>query len=115
MEDNPWMPTYKKKLKDFIMIENNLNDNEDKRAMNSITFYENFPLGKKSRLFGISKNNVSESQAHVANRNGIRLIIPPLGIKRWLEYSINTVNKYYAIIDEMWMKKTLYINCCCCI
>ena len=62
------------------MIDQNLNEGEGDIAMNRFKFYGNLPLGKKSRLFGISRNHVSESQAHATNRNGIRSIIPPLGV-----------------------------------
>ena len=66
LNDDSWLPSYKNKLKQCIMKHNNLNDDEDDNAMIRFKFYGNLPLGKKSQLFCISRNNVSESQANVA-------------------------------------------------
>ena len=80
LNDDSWLSGYMKKLKQCIMNNKKLNDDEGENVMKHFKFYGSLPLGKKCRLFGISRNNVSESQANVAKRNGIRSIIPPLSV-----------------------------------
>ena len=76
--------------------------------MNEFQLYGNLPLGKKCRMFGISRNNVSESQANMAKKNGIRSIIPSLSVKKWVEYTMTVLTKYFDKIKEMWNKKIPY-------
>ena len=82
LTDDIWLPGYMRKLKQCISKHKELNDDEADNVMKHFKFYGNLPLGKKCRMFGISRNNVSESQANVTKRNGIRSIIPPLSVKK---------------------------------
>ena len=110
LTDNIWLPGYMEKLKHYICLHKGLNDQECEHVMNEFQFYGNLPLGKKCRMFGISRNNVAESQANMAKINGIRSIIPPLSVKKWLEYAMTVLTKYFRKVKEMWNKKIPYTS-----
>ena len=110
LSDNCWLPGYMAKLKSCINQREGLNDEQSSHVINDFQFYGNLPLGNKSRLFGISRNNVAESQANMAKINGIRSIIPPLSVKKWLECAMTVLTTYFSKVNEMWNKNIPYTS-----
>ena len=94
INDDTWMAKYATILRGY-MIRTQTGDAQDISNMpDERLFYRNIPKGKKLPLFGICRNNVSESAAHSAGISGVRYSCPPNAIKIWLEYAHNNVSHF---------------------
>ena len=94
IKDDTWMLKYASILRGY-MIRTKIGDTQVlSNMLDERLFYNNIPKVKKFSLFGISRNNVSESAAHAAGISGVQYSCPPNAITLWLEYAHNNVSKF---------------------
>ena len=68
-------------------------------------YFGNLPVGNKYPLFGICRNNVSESIANSHNMSNVRYTIPPISISLWIQNSIKILLNYKKRLKRHMIKK----------
>ena len=68
---------------------------------NTDLFYNNIPIGKKFPLFGICRNNISDSAVSSVGREGVRYATPPIAIKLWLENSHMVLERFIEKVKKI--------------
>jgi hypothetical protein len=80
--DSSWMDKYASMLRTLFLQCEIMSIDKLNKLTNEELFYKNVPIGMKFPLFGICRNNVSESAANTMRLCGIRNAAPPLSIRR---------------------------------
>ena len=76
IQDTYWIDNYASTLQCLLASGEVMNEDELSKVENEQLFYNNILLGKKSPLYGICRNNVSESAANSVGMNGVRYATP---------------------------------------
>jgi hypothetical protein len=106
--DTYCIETYASILRTLFVQCEIMNEDQLNKVTNEDLFYNNIPIGKKFAIYGISRNNVSESAANAIRMSGIRYATPPLAIRLWLEKSNKVVMDLIVKVTKINPVEVLY-------
>ena len=73
-------------------------------------YYSNIPHGKKFKMWGVARNNISETAALNAKWGNIRCTIPPISISIWIKNSLRMVDKFLHQINDLYKEEIPYTS-----